>query len=34
MIKTDDPILKVTCIFDGLDADPHAERFKSYQDID
>ncbi|NJM59783.1 MAG: hypothetical protein HC849_05605 [Oscillatoriales cyanobacterium RU_3_3] len=32
--KTSDPILKVVCIFDGLDADPHAQRFKPYQDVD
>lgn len=34
IVKTGDPILTVTCIFDGADADPHAERFKSYQDLD
>lgn len=31
--ETGDPVLKVACIFDGPDADPHAERFKSYQDL-
>jgi hypothetical protein len=31
---TGDPDLKVVCIFDGVDAAPHAERFKSYQDLD
>ncbi len=31
---TADPILKVACIFDGADANPHAERFKSHQDLD
>lgn len=34
MVKTNDAILKVACIFDGPDADPHAERFKSYQELD
>lgn len=29
-----DPVLKVACIFDGLDADPHAQRFKPYQDLE
>lgn len=32
--ETDDPILKVACIFDGLDADVNAERFKPYQDLE
>jgi hypothetical protein len=31
---TGDPVLKVVCIFDGADADPSIERFKSYQDLD
>jgi hypothetical protein len=34
MEKSGDSILKVACIFDGTDADPSAERFKSYQDLD
>lgn len=34
ILETGDRNLKVACIFDGPDADPHAERFKSYQDLD
>jgi hypothetical protein len=26
--------LRYACIFEGPDADPHAERFKSYQEVD
>jgi hypothetical protein len=32
--KTTDGILKIACIFEGPDADPHAERWKSYQETD
>jgi hypothetical protein len=32
--RTTDNILKVACIFDGPDADPNAERWKSYQETD
>ncbi|MEM9538169.1 MAG: hypothetical protein AAGA60_01515 [Cyanobacteria bacterium P01_E01_bin.42] len=32
IVETDDPILRVTCIFDGADADRQAERFKPYQE--
>ncbi|MBE9117930.1 hypothetical protein IQ249_18695 [Lusitaniella coriacea LEGE 07157] len=32
--RTSDPILRIACIFDGADANPMAERFKSYQDRD
>ncbi|HIK33725.1 MAG TPA: hypothetical protein IGS31_20620 [Oscillatoriales cyanobacterium M4454_W2019_049] len=31
---TGDTVLKVVCIFDGEDANPNADRFKSYQDLD
>ena len=31
---TGNPVLKVACIFDGPDADPNAERWKSYQEKD
>lgn len=31
---TGDSILKVVCIFDGIDASPSEDRFKSYQDLD
>lgn len=32
--KTGDPILAVACLFDGPDADPDADRWKSYQEGD
>lgn len=33
-VLTQDEMLKVACIFDGPDADPHANRWQSYQETD
>ncbi len=34
MENSGDNLLKVACIFDGIDASPSEERFKFYQDLD
>lgn len=34
LAQTKNEILKVACIFDGPDADPNAERWKSFQEKD
>jgi hypothetical protein len=32
--QTGDDLLRIACIFDGPDADPHANRWQSYQETD